>query len=342
MNATDGSNPDMEILIDESELGVLKEIIWAASGSGDNSMAVRTLELLHRQAMEETGYPIRSDFANRAAEILLHSQLNLLDQAILAHDSPYGEEAETIEADLYLGICSAREFMKYIAAENNCIIDDLDELYWGYYTKAALEFSLVHDEARDVIFEGTLMRKRKNETPGETFFRRAAIGLRPQECEGREPGPERAAREIFLQAERNVRSYETSVWGYRGMEAFLRAGRDLREYETVIRSDRAGWSDLAMHPPCSDAGAAVTACILGNILEQQKTTRGATATKSLHEGEHEMTASDKTPGTEPLKPEKNQTNIARYAEQRLQTVLGLNEETARYAARRTLEVLGLR
>ena len=55
-----------------------------------------------------------------------------------------------------------------------------------------------------------------------------------------------------------------------------------------------------------------------------------------------MTASDKTAGTEPPKPETNQTNTARHAEQRLQTVLGLNEETARYAARRTLEVLGLR
>ena len=55
-----------------------------------------------------------------------------------------------------------------------------------------------------------------------------------------------------------------------------------------------------------------------------------------------MTASDKTASTEPPKPETDQTNIARYAEQRLQTVLGLNEETARYAARRTLEVLGLR
>ena len=91
MNATAGGNPDMEILIDENELGVLREIIWAASGSGDKSLTVRTIKLLHRQALEETGYPIRSDFANRAAEILLQSQLNLLDHAILAHDSPDGE-----------------------------------------------------------------------------------------------------------------------------------------------------------------------------------------------------------------------------------------------------------
>ena len=55
-----------------------------------------------------------------------------------------------------------------------------------------------------------------------------------------------------------------------------------------------------------------------------------------------MNISSETAGTEPPEPETNQTNIARYAEQRLQTVLGLNEETARYAARRTLEVLGLR
>ena len=342
MNATDGIKLDMETLADESELGVLKEIIRAASGSSDKSMAVRILKSLHRQAMEDAGYPIRSDFANRAAEILLQSQLSLLDQAIMAHDSPYGEDAETIEAELYLGIRSASEFMKYIAAENNGIIEDLDELYWGYYTKAALEFGLVNDEERDIIFEGTLMRKHKKETPGETFFRRAAIGLRPQECEGNKPGPERAAREIFLQAERNVRAYETSIWSYRGMEEFLRAGMDISGYETVIRDDRAGWSELAMHPPCSDAAAASTACILGTILGQQKPPQGAAATRSLPKGENEMTAGNKTPSTERPKPETDQTNTARYAEQRLQTVLGLNEETARYAARRTLEVLGLR
>ena len=127
MNATAGSNPNLEILIDESELGVLKEIIWAASGSSDKRIAVSTLKLLHRQAMEDAGYPIQSDFANRSAEILLQSQLNLLDQAILSHDSPYGEDAETIEAGLYLGIRSAREFMKYIVgtqAANPDIIED--------------------------------------------------------------------------------------------------------------------------------------------------------------------------------------------------------------------------
>lgn len=249
MNAMAGRNPHTEILIDESEIGVLKEIIWAASGSGDKSIAVSTLKILHGQAMEDAGCPMGSDFADRAGEILLQSQLNLLDQAILAHHSPYGEDAENAGTELYLSIRSAREFMKYIASENGVIAGQMDELYWRHYAKAALEFGLVND--------------------GEEFFERAA-GPHPQECEGQEPGPERATQDIFLQAERNVRAYDGSVWTYRGMEAFLRAGRDLSEYQTVIRNDRDGWSELAMHPPCSDAAAAAAARTIGNILRQQK------------------------------------------------------------------------
>ena len=320
MKETAGRKASLEITKDETECGVLKEMIWDASVSGDKSIAVSTLKILHGQAMEDAGYPMGSDFADRAGKILLQSQLNLLDQAIQAHHSPYGEDAENIGTELYLSIRSAREFMKYIAAGNGAIAEHLDDLYWGHYAKAALEFGLVND--------------------GEEFFERAA-GPRPEQCEGPEPGPERAARDIFLQGERNVRSYDGSVWTYRGMEAFLRAGRDLSEYQTVIRNDRDGWSELAMHPPCSDAAAAATARTTGNILRQQKTLRGAAATRSLPEGEQEMNVSSETAGTEPPEPETNRTNTARYSEQRLQTVLGLNEKTARYAARRTLEVLGL-
>lgn len=239
MNATDGNNPDLEILIDECELGVLagpsQNEIWLRDWTAtlDRSIPADTLlQRHHRQDIEYAGYPepgTKNTFLSHTAALLLDRQIRLLNQ--------YPQNSED-EAEFRACVESARIFMVFIAESlkqgGTDVIEEMENLWQEERRQARRELDFIHDkETEDFRDEG------KN--PDQEFFRRTVTGAPP--TSNREASPGEALRQIYEEAKQAI------LYG-------------------------PGSGNRTIGFMCDNAATAQTACVLSRIIKSCEASMG--------------------------------------------------------------------
>ena len=232
MNATAGSNPDMEILIDECELGDLagpsQNEIWLRDWTAtlDRSIPADTLQQRHhRQDIEYAGYPepgTKNTFLSHTATLLLDRQIRLLNQ--------YPQSNEDL-AEFRACVESARIFMVFIAESlkqgGADVIEEMENLWQEEHRQARRELDFIHDEETDDLRD-------EGKNLDQEFFRRTVTGAPP--ASNREASPGEALRQIYEEAK-----------------------------QAILAGPGSGNRTIGFM--CDNAATAQTACVLGRIIQ---------------------------------------------------------------------------